>query len=1085
MEIPLRPQPTADPENRASIPLIELWDSISLLIDPDTSIAVVLQMMAGVSSDRSQLFRPYPQIKDPSPDRYSYGVIGSEHQVLGLVTVQDLLPYAANPAGITPQPIRAVISPLPAFRSTDFTGIEDLITLMQAQQYRWLPVLDPHDRLLGVIALETLYLKLAYQTQAFQSRSLQLQIQQEQTFNQVTRVIRSSLDLAEIFEVSAAHIAEFLNAEVSIVHYRPDLHCWQHLVTYDPGQARLDRRDLEIPDQNNPFSDQLKQLQVVQVNDTTQIEDPINQALAQSAPGSWLLIPISYQGMIWGSLSLARRDPHHLWQAEEMGLAQRVADQLGLGIQQAQMYQHLQRELIERQKVEADLRASRELFSLAAEAIEGVIYDLNVSEWTAQRLGVFETLGYAPENTSDNGDWWIQQIHPEDRERVTQQLQVDLEQATSNHRSLEYRVRHQQGHYIHLVDYAVIIHNQQGQATRIVGHALDVTQRKQIEKQLQQQLEQTRLINHITQQIRCSLDLNLILSTAVAQIRDLFKVERVVIYRFLPDYRGEVIAESVDPQCLALLNQVIVDPCFQGKLVTAYQEGRITAIEDIEQAPINPCHRQLLASLQVRANLVVPILVDQKLWGLLIAHHCSGPHPWTPWAPEMMEHLSDQIGIAIQQSNLYSQLQTFNQELTYQVHVRNAQLQTALDLEALLRLIIEEVRDSLEEKQILETTVRELTLGLDLLGCRVNFPTAEGQAFQVVSCCPPQDPLVCPEAEEPLEQALLDSLSRSRSVLRTQLDSYATTTILSCGIWEGGELFAWLDLVRPPAQGFSQPEIRLAEQVASQCAIGIRQARLFQASQQQIKQLLELNQMKEEFVHMVSHELRTPLTNMKLSLTLLKTFELPERGTRYLEILRAECEREISLVNELLDLQAIESGRRTPTVSALELNDWLQGVVESFQGRAQERQLDLQMKRANRPITLRTDKELLGRIISELINNACKYTPPHHQIRIHLWDRNPKQQTGVQIEVENTGTEIPAEALPSLFDKFYRIPQVDRWQQGGTGLGLALVKKAVQCLGGEIRVRTGANATGFQIELLDLAPAEGESVPHSPLESGV
>ncbi len=1080
METPLRPHPSPDLGDPESIPLFDLFDSISLLIDPDISIAVVLQIMAGSELDQAHLFRPDPQTQVSSSDQYTYGVIGSQHQVLGLVTAQDLLTYAANPDQNNTQPIQTVISPLCVFRSMDYTGVEDLISWMQEQRCRWLPVLNDQDQLLGVISLETLYLRLARQTQAFQSRSLQLQIQQERTFYQVTRAIRSSLDLVRIFDISSAHIAEFLKAEVSIVQYRPDLGCWYHLVTYNRNQDRLDKRDLVIPEQNNPFSDQLKQLQMVRVDDTDQIEDPVNQDLAQSFSGSWLLTPISCQGQIWGSLSLARRDPHHPWQSEEITLAQRVADQLGLGIQQAQMYQQLQRELIERQKVEADLRASRELFSLAALAVDGMIYDLDVPEWTTRRLGLFETLGYNFEEIDDSGDGWTDLIHPEDRERVAQQIRIDLEQRTPNHRSLEYRVRHKQGHYVHLMDYAVILRDQQGQATRIVGHSLDVTERRQIELKLQQQLEQTRLINHITQQIRRSLDLDPILSTAVTQIRDLLKVDRVVIYRFLPDYEGEVIAESVDPQFLPLLNRVISDPCFKEKrLFEVYQQGWISMIEDVDRAQIQPCHLELLHDLQVRANLVVPILVDQQLWGLLIAHHCSGPHPWSDWDAEVMKQLARQLGIGIQQSILYSQLQSSNRELSYQVHVRNAQLHQALDLEALLRLIIEEVRDSLEENQILETTVEELTRGLDLIGCRINFPRSDGCSFRAVSCYPPQDPLICPEPE-PIEQTFMDYLGRCRSVLRTQLYPGAATTILSCGIREGEELYAWLDLLRSPDQEFSQPEIRLAEQVANQCAIGIRQARLFQASQQQIQQLTELNHMKEEFVHMVSHELRTPLTNMKMSLTLLNNFDLPERGTRYLQILKAECEREITLVNELLDLQAIESGRRALAICNLDLNNWLWCLIESFQDRAEERQQQLQIEIPDQPLTLRTDKDLLERVVSELINNACKYTPPQHRIRICL----QATPTGIQIEVENTGSEIPIEALPSLFDKFYRIPQVDRWRQGGTGLGLALVKRAVQCLGGQIRVRTGPALTCFRVEIPDLDPVEDDTEPEPTVKQG-
>ena len=97
----------------------------------------------------------------------------------------------------------------------------------------------------------------------------------------------------------------------------------------------------------------------------------------------------------------------------------------------------------------------------------------------------------------------------------------------------------------------------------------------------------------------------------------------------------------------------------------------------------------------------------------------------------------------------------------------------------------------------------------------------------------------------------------------------------------------------------------------------------------------------------------------------------------------------------------------------------------------------------------------------ELLNNACKYTPPGEQIVLKANARPGK----IQIEVMNSGVEIPANELSRIFDKFYRIPSTDSWKQGGTGLGLALVKKLTERLGGEIWVESAFNQTCFTVEL--------------------
>ena len=103
----------------------------------------------------------------------------------------------------------------------------------------------------------------------------------------------------------------------------------------------------------------------------------------------------------------------------------------------------------------------------------------------------------------------------------------------------------------------------------------------------------------------------------------------------------------------------------------------------------------------------------------------------------------------------------------------------------------------------------------------------------------------------------------------------------------------------------------------------------------------------------------------------------------------------------------------------------------------------------------------MRRILAELLNNACKYTPPGESIHLKVI----AELGQFQLQVSNTGVEIPVQELPRIFDKFYRIPRGDRWEQGGAGLGLALVKGLVNRLAGSIRVESEARRTCFTVEL--------------------
>lgn len=197
-----------------------------------------------------------------------------------------------------------------------------------------------------------------------------------------------------------------------------------------------------------------------------------------------------------------------------------------------------------------------------------------------------------------------------------------------------------------------------------------------LKEELKQQAKREKLVSEISHKIRQSLNINDILNTTVTEVRHFLQADRVMLYRFDPNWSGEVVVESVAMKCLSILGEKIDDPCFRDNYVKFYRQGRIKAIDDVSQAGLAQCYLNLLALYHVKANLVVPVIYQEKLWGLLIAHQCQRTRQWRQLEISLLSQLATQAAIAIHQGELYSQLEKANQELQ-QLSVRDGLTQVA------------------------------------------------------------------------------------------------------------------------------------------------------------------------------------------------------------------------------------------------------------------------------------------------------------------------------------------------------------------------------------------------------------------------
>jgi hypothetical protein len=384
----------------------------------------------------------------------------------------------------------------------------------------------------------------------------------------------------------------------------------------------------------------------------------------------------------------------------------------------------------------------------------------------------------------------------------------------------------------------------------------------------------------------------------------------------------------------------------------------------------------------------------------------------------------------------------------------------------------EQIRDRLDEAKVLQTVTQELTELLNLERCQIELYSP----CQTLVTIAYEYSINLPQCRE-LTRQITDRLEVYQPLLQKQplqfleiapgwQPNLLVMSQMACPIFDTQGILGNLWLTRPSQEAFDEFEIELVQQVANECAIAIRQAQLYQQTQAQVKELENCDRLKNQFLRNLSQELRTPITSISLAVQTLESVLTPaeileiEIVPQLLQILHNECARESKLINDLLKLTYLEAEPEPPTLIAIDLQSWLQPIVESFRDltNCQRQQLKLSLDSALPP--LETDITDMERIITELLNHVCKYTPAGESVTVSTHLRGD----AVELNISNSGLELTSNELSRIFEPFYHLSKHDPWKHSGTGLELALVQKMVRHLGGSIYVESGAGQTTFTIK---------------------
>jgi two-component system, OmpR family, sensor histidine kinase VicK len=559
-----------------------------------------------------------------------------------------------------------------------------------------------------------------------------------------------------------------------------------------------------------------------------------------------------------------------------------------------------------------------------------------------------------------------------------------------------------------------------------------------VEIELRRQTQRIQLFSEVTLKIRQSLQLKDILQTTVTEVQRILNADRVLIYQVFADGTGKAISEAVLPKYPSILDQAFPEEVFPSDYQTLYAQGRVRAIANVYDpaAELADCLVEFVAQFDIQAKLIVPILSafeSQPLWGLLIAHQCGTPRQWVEFELELMQQLADQISIAIAQGVLMENLEDVVATRTAALRRSEEQLRLITNALPVLIAYVDQAQCYRFNNQAYEEWVG---LPVDrIFGCSLH------KIWGKVSYQQMQAPIQAALAGQTMsydhEMQLPQGMTRSVNITYVPHWDDAQQGVLGC--------------------------FEMITDISERKAI---------------------ERMKDEFISVVSHELRTPLTSIHSALKILASGglgRLSADGQQVLEIADENTDRLVRLVNNVLDLQRIESGAVTMNPQACNAADLMQKATDEMQAMAQQQGVEL----VTTPIDLAlwVDADYIVQAITNLLSNAIKFSHVGDRVRLTAQlpseakasegkasgDKTSEDKTSgdktsegkvsegksdqpsqIQFQVCDQGPGIPENKLEQIFERFQQVDSSDARKKGGTGLGLTICRKIIEQHGGKI-----------------------------------
>ncbi|MCF4967759.1 GAF domain-containing sensor histidine kinase [Nostoc sp. CMAA1605] len=668
------------------------------------------------------------------------------------------------------------------------------------------------------------------------------------------------------------------------------------------------------------------------------------EVLEQFQIRAYAIAPIFVGAKLWGLLAAYQHSASRQWYPHEVEFLAQAASHLGVGMQQAEMLEETKQRTTELQDAIARQRTLAEVVSNIRSSVDtGIILNTACQElckllkleraavyrfhpdWSGEfvsQFGIVEPLWDRIQPFGKNMVWEDSHLKETQggRYRNNESFAVnDIYQAGHSRCHIDildqFKIRayvlapiftgaklwgliaaYQHSGPRQWANYEIEFLGQVGAQLGVaIQQADNFAQSRQQAIALQDAIARQRALTEVVGKIRSSLDIDLILKTTCQEVCKLLKVERVGVYRFNPDWSGEFVSNfgMVEAQWDSInpfgKNLVWEDTHLQETKGGRYRNNENFAVNDIYQAGHSRCHLDILEQFKIRAYVLTPIFVGRNLWGLLAAYQHSAPRQWDHVEVEFLGQVASQLGVALQSSQMVTQIQTRMDELHQSAEQRRilfdlvVKIRESLDLDTIFKSMVQEIRRSLAADRV----------GIFRFDPHVGFCSGEFIAEDVVPkfnsalavkvqdyCFGDQ---FAPQYRQGEIQVISDVNSVGTKVPHLDIiEKFQVKAQIVVPLKEGDELWGLLCIHQcTHARQWDDSELEFVTQVAAQMSVALRQANLFQQSSllgqtreeanQLAQTLKELRKAQMQIVHAekmaslgqlvagVAHEINNPI----------------------------------------------------------------------------------------------------------------------------------------------------------------------------------------------------------------------------------